>query len=132
MKLFVCVCAAGGAEAQGAVGGAVQDRAGGGGGQGGSSNPGGGAEAGEAEDGQERISGEGKQWKLSYRKLESPDENASFFFFHINVCLKWSPSGSQQTSISLDMSNLQDWTQNRIVISLFFFKCALKTTPIVM
>lgn len=55
------VCTVGGAEAPGAVGGAVQDRAGGRGEQGGSSNPGGGAEFGDAEDGQERIPGEGTE-----------------------------------------------------------------------
>ena len=59
------MCTAGGAAAPRAVGGAVQDRAGRGGGQGGSSDPGGGAEAGDAEDGQERVPGEGKRWESS-------------------------------------------------------------------
>lgn len=100
----LCVYTAGGTEAPGAVEGAAQDGAGGGGGQGGSSNPGGGAEFGDAEDGQERVPGEGK-W--SYRKQMIPNVHTPSFevFFDVKTC---SLSDSQQTSISVDVSNLQD------------------------
>jgi len=57
----VFLSAVGGAAAPRAVGGAVQETAGRGGGQGGRTPSGGGAEAGGAEDGQQRVPGEGKR-----------------------------------------------------------------------
>lgn len=54
-----CIHTAGGAATQRAVGGAVQGGTRGRGGEGGSSTPGGGAEAGDAEDGKERVPGKG-------------------------------------------------------------------------
>lgn len=53
----------GGAAAPRAVWRAAQDTTGGGGAEGGLSNPRGGVEAGDAEDGTERVPGEGKRWK---------------------------------------------------------------------
>lgn len=81
---LLCVYTAGGTEAPRAVGGAAQDGAGGGGGQGGSSNPGGGTEFGEAEDGQERVPGEGKS---SYRKLMIPNVHIPSFKVFLKYAL---------------------------------------------
>lgn len=58
----------------------------------------------------QRMAKKGYQEKVNDRKLMIPDVNIpkSKMIFNIKICLKLSLSDPQQTSISLDMSNLQD------------------------
>lgn len=58
----------------------------------------------------QRMAKKGYQEKVNDRKLMIPDVNIPKFkmIFNIKICLKPSLSDPQQTSISLDMSNLQD------------------------